>query len=622
MVRFRKKWRAVTAAAAAAALMLTGTGSGGIFRGLAVKEAAAAEDGTWAEDPGDAEGDAAAADQTTTQMRRMSLRAAAVSTQEMSPNLLTAAMLAKVGCGYSQANRYADHYFDCSSLVQRCMKEIGITSYVPVSTYDWDLHLKNLVVGDTYVFTGTQGTLTYRLAAKNVTEMGNPSLFSNPGTIMVYIAEGKYSGHVAVSLGSIPRQGQGDGAAVTAATIASAKSWITANYGTAASVLDGRSTLSEVTFDKVWMDARYLGTDVTLTEGTTSGTYNPIWRVEAFNPSHGVCVDNNPLGTGGDPTVRYVLVPVTSSNNNVTAAAPTVNNITVSNVMSSGYDVTATFTAAAGVSKVQMPTWTDANGQDDLIWYTASVSGNTATYHVPTSEHGSESGTYYTHVYVTDSEGRQAIGGTSVQVPAVSAAPTVDNITVSNVTSSGYDVTATFTATAGVSKVQMPTWTDANGQDDLIWYTATVSGNTATYHVPTSEHGSESGTYYTHVYVTDSEGRQAIAGTSVQVPAASGQNGNSSTVDPSASGIDLVFDAQYYLSRYPDLSAAFGTDTAAARSHFLNNGMAEARQASANFNPVIYRSRYADLNAAFGDHWPLYYQHYIHYGYAEGRSAQ
>ena len=64
---------------------------------------------------------------------------------------------------------------------------------------------------------------------------------------------------------------------------------------------------------------------------------------------------------------------------------------------------------------------------------------------------------------------------------------------------------------------------------------------------------------------------------------------------------ELVFNANYYLERYPDLRAAFGTDKAKAFQHFLQNGMKEARRASVNFDVVYYRAKYADLEAAFGN---------------------
>lgn len=42
--------------------------------------------------------------------------------------------LTKVGCQYSQALRYAEGYYDCSSLVQRCYAEFGITLPATAST--------------------------------------------------------------------------------------------------------------------------------------------------------------------------------------------------------------------------------------------------------------------------------------------------------------------------------------------------------------------------------------------------------------------------------------------------------------------------------------------------------
>lgn len=86
-------------------------------------------------------------------------------------------------------------------------------------------------------------------------------------------------------------------------------------------------------------------------------------------------------------------------------------------------------------------------------------------------------------------------------------------------------------------------------------------------------------------------------------------------------GIDysLVFDPVYYLNKYPDLQAALGNNYAAAFDHFINNGMSEARQASAAFNVVAYRNRYLDLQQAFGDDWRRYYIHYIQSGIGEGR---
>ena len=84
----------------------------------------------------------------------------------------------------------------------------------------------------------------------------------------------------------------------------------------------------------------------------------------------------------------------------------------------------------------------------------------------------------------------------------------------------------------------------------------------------------------------------------------------------------LVFDANYYLNRYADLKAAFGSNTKLAFQHFVTFGMKEGRQASANFNVQAYRLRYPDLQKAFGADLPSYYRHFITHGYKEKRNAK
>lgn len=88
-------------------------------------------------------------------------------------------------------------------------------------------------------------------------------------------------------------------------------------------------------------------------------------------------------------------------------------------------------------------------------------------------------------------------------------------------------------------------------------------------------------------------------------------------------GVDYsaVFDEYYYLNKYSDLKAAFGTDGAAAFSHFLNYGMQEGRQASPAFDVYAYRARWRDLRMAFGQDLKAYYLHYINFGEREKRAA-
>ena len=250
--------------------------------------------------------------------------------------------------------------------------------------------------------------------------------------------------------------------------------------------------------------------------------------------------------------------------------APAISGAQVTDLSASGYTVTATFSAPAGLSRVLMPTWTEANGQDDLIWHTANVSGNTATFRVPVTDHRNESGHYHTHIYVYDSQGRYALTGLDIEVPAsqAAAAPTIISAQATDLSASGYTVTATFSAPAGLSRVLMPTWTDANGQDDLTWYTANVSGNTAAFRVPVTDHRNESGHYHTHIYVYDSQGRYALTGLDIEVPASQAAAApaiiSAQATDLSASGytVTATFSAPAGLSRVlmPTWTDANGQD--------------------------------------------------------------
>lgn len=90
-----------------------------------------------------------------------------------------------------------------------------------------------------------------------------------------------------------------------------------------------------------------------------------------------------------------------------------------------------------------------------------------------------------------------------------------------------------------------------------------------------------------------------------------------------AGGVDYapVYDYYWYISRYPDLQAAFGDDQQKALQHFINSGMREGRMASESFDVDSYRNANQDLRIAFRSDLKRYYLHYLRNGIREGRSA-
>lgn len=81
------------------------------------------------------------------------------------------------------------------------------------------------------------------------------------------------------------------------------------------------------------------------------------------------------------------------------------------------------------------------------------------------------------------------------------------------------------------------------------------------------------------------------------------------------------FDADFYLSLYPDLRNAFGYDHQAALNHWNNTGINEGRRASREFDVVFYLNQYPDLKQAFGNNYAAALNHWKTAGINEGRQG-
>ena len=233
---------------------------------------------------------------------------------------------------------------------------------------------------------------------------------------------------------------------------------------------------------------------------------------KAANGQNVQCWTSN--GTGAQ---KWALIPSSVQED---FYGPSISNIQVTEVGVAGYRVTCTVTDPSGVAKVTMPTWSVKNNQDDIVWHEAAISGNTATFYVRVSDHNDEAGDYITHIYATDKRGYQsgASAGT-INIPEDTKGPEISNVRISEVTPNGYRVTCTVTDETGVARVKMPTWSDRNGQDDLVWHEATLNGNTATFYVRTADHKSETGSYTTHIYADDTRGNtSSTAAPAIHVP--------------------------------------------------------------------------------------------------------
>ena len=153
---------------------------------------------------------------------------------------------------------------------------------------------------------------------------------------------------------------------------------------------------------------------------------------------------------------------------------PTITNAKVTNVDSTGYTVTCTVTDASGVNRVQFPTWTEKNGQDDLLsnWEvnpkaSGTRNGNTFTFRVKTSDHNNESGVYNTHIYAYDNSYRGNCAGAvtltaTVPVPTVAVSGVRLNKTSLSFTGTGSSQTLTATVSPSNATNKTITWSSSN----------------------------------------------------------------------------------------------------------------------------------------------------------------
>ncbi|WP_455456779.1 GBS Bsp-like repeat-containing protein [Streptococcus salivarius] len=177
--------------------------------------------------------------------------------------------------------------------------------------------------------------------------------------------------------------------------------------------------------------------------------------------------------------------------------------------------------APNGIETVSVPIWSEINGQDDIIWYTADRQNNgTYTVNVKASAHKNSTGLYNVHLYYIQKDGQlTGVGGTTTQVfigktPEQLKPKASFSIENNNAKAGTFDAVITnISAPLGVKEVLVPSWSLENGQDDLIWHKATKQ-NDGSYRVTikASEHKGNKGNYRADAYIVDnSNNRHYIA---------------------------------------------------------------------------------------------------------------
>ena len=226
------------------------------------------------------------------------------------------------------------------------------------------------------------------------------------------------------------------------------------------------------------------------------------------------------VGAGGTKTTVSIKKPegkITIQNNNPKTGT---FDVVISNISNLG-----------GVKEVKVPTWSSANDQDDIIWYTPKrQSDGTYKLTIKASDHKYSTGKYNVHLYYVQNNGQMiCVTGTTTEVSLDKELirPT-GTITIRNNTSKTgtFDIIVSNVSNpGGIKEVKVPTWSAANDQDDVVWYTASKQPD-GTYKqtVKVSDHKNSTGKYNVHLYYVQDDGKLVGAGsatTEVSLPAIS-----------------------------------------------------------------------------------------------------
>ena len=328
---------------------------------------------------------------------------------------------------------------------------------------------------------------------------------------------------------------------------------------------------------------------------------------------------------------------------NIDKAAPTSTGAEIKNVTAAGYDVYVygVKDAGSGVNRVQFPTWTEANGQDDIqgSWQTSTEAkgtkqqdGTTWVYHVNITDHKTEVGVYNTHVYAYDNLGNgKYIFGQQITVPKVkitydenyiangeteSKKQTVEKIyntelgTLSTPTRTGYTFVGWFTEKSGGTQISGTTKTPVSDTTYYAHWTAnqlnfanqtitkTFSTNAQTANITAASNGTGSYTY-TEKTETNASGTAtnyiSINGTTINIAANTPAGTYTYVITATDNGSKVTKDATYTIT----IGKAAATNPTLSNTTLTYNGAAQYVTVSGGYGGTIYY-RTSTNNSSWG----------------------
>lgn len=243
------------------------------------------------------------------------------------------------------------------------------------------------------------------------------------------------------------------------------------------------------------MSLFFLSGQVAADEVTTSTNTTPA-------PTEGTttAASQEDVSTTTETTVaseKTEETPVTTPSSETPVAeveVPAQPTATATQVAPAAYEVVLT-DVPTEIGKVFVPTWSDAGGQNDLVWYEAKKREDSRyAVTIDLGKHHYNDGRYQVHSYGQHKETGQLVWLDNTEFTA-----NHNHTVTAEQTATGLAINIKSDGMTDYSKVRFAVWSSDQGQDDLRWYSADAQGRAlASY----SNHRGL-GKYHVHAYLED-----------------------------------------------------------------------------------------------------------------------
>ncbi|MGU8054610.1 GBS Bsp-like repeat-containing protein [Streptococcus suis] len=297
-------------------------------------------------------------------------------------------------------------------------------------------------------------------------------------------------------------------------------------------IVDSANSMSELTNQgESISDSTTISNEVKPDQETTSSNAISVTSGVSLtkeNASIASSTSSTSAGTGNavtTPSTNVAARSTVSSSSQSTTSTQASNVVAIENVnaVNGSFDVRVSkVSSPKEIKEVYIPTWSEVNGQDDIIWYAAKRQlDGSYLINVDNAQHKKSVGKYHSHVYYLATDGSlSAISATSTVLPELKASGKVSAVNVNQGAGSFEVKISDIVAPKGIAKVLVPTWTESGGQDDIVWHEASrQSDGSYLARINKTQHKNELGKYISHVYLLEQDGSlSGIGATSTVLP--------------------------------------------------------------------------------------------------------